>query len=128
MRIRSCRGLGVENVHAPLVEEGVDIHIKRRSWDKYLGVSEPPQAFIALRAIRRSGEKVAFLPPYYAILKLVYEGGRADKGAGWLHIIMHYPAYDPIDRRLCAFRESTQLHISESMIGEQRRPISLAAF
>ena len=119
----ACRDLRVAQVARPLREEGTHAHVERRGRDEYLRVARPTEALVALRAVGGRGKEVAALPPLYAALQGVHLRGRTHESPDLRHGVMEdYPLH-PVGRRLGVLRKPRELHISETVVGEKRRPL-----
>ena len=69
--------------------ELVDVCLDKESAGKYLRISHPAKAFIALRTVRRDIDKIALLAPDDVAEQLIqHRIGGADM-AGALHVGMH---------------------------------------
>ena len=63
VRVCTFRRLRIEDVVAPLGDEGGDVHVQRRAGQEDLRVGEPAEPLVALRAVGGDRQEVAALRP-----------------------------------------------------------------
>ena len=116
--VRAVGRLRVEDVVAPLGDEGADVHVQRRGGEEDLRIGEPAQALVALRAVGGNGDEVAALAPVDVAPELVDQLVRALEPSGARRVGVHDAARDRLRARLAG--EAAHLDVAEAVEGEAR--------
>ncbi len=92
--------LRVGHVIEPLGEERGDVPVVAGGAREDLGVAQPAEPLIALRAVGRHADEVAALAPVDVAEQLAEPGRRALEGAGGRYVGVHHPGHDVARPRL----------------------------
>ena len=115
---RPRRVLGVGHVIEPLVEERRDVPVVAGGAGEHLGIAQPAEPLVALRAVGRHADEVAPLAPVDVAEQLVEPRFRALERAGGRDVGVRDPGHDVVRAGLA--RIAVKLRVPEAVQREAR--------